>query len=522
MRLDHALDDIDRGATWLDEQAAKRGAVAKVAPWSEPQDLIEQAKAEPYPLDALPGAIRAAVAEVMGFVKAPTVLVASSALAALSVAAQAYADVKRADKLTGPCGLFLLTIADSGERKSTCDGFFTAPIRDYQEAQAETAKPLLAAYKADCESWEARRAGMKDAIRTKAKASQPTSDLEAAMRRLEGEKPEAPKVPRLLYGDTTPEALAFSLAKDWPAGGIVSAEAGLVFGAHAMGRESAMRNMGLLNTLWDGVPLAISRKTSESFTVNGARLTIALQVQGETLRAFFTQSGPLARGIGFLARFLIACPQSTQGFRPFTEAPAHWPALAVFHRRISAILDQAPPLSGKGGLVPPLLSLSPEAKAAWVVFHDAIEGELAASGELYDVRDVAAKTADNAARLAALFHLFAGGLGAITPEAFTSASQIVAWHLHEAQRFFSEIALPPELTNAIRLDTWLIEYCRRERAPTVPIAKLQQCGPSGLRNKGAIETAMTELDHLGRARWERDGKRKLIAVNPALLKGGGL
>ena len=92
--------------------------------WPEPQPLSAKVEPEPYPLDALPGTIRAAVEEVAAFIKAPVPLVASSALASLSVATQAHIDVKRADKLQGPSSLFLLTIADSGERKSTCDGIF--------------------------------------------------------------------------------------------------------------------------------------------------------------------------------------------------------------------------------------------------------------------------------------------------------------------------------------------------------------------------------------------------------------
>jgi putative DNA primase/helicase len=73
------------------------------------------------------------VEEVASFVKAPLPLVASSALAALSLAAQAHIDIKRAEKLHGPVSLDLLTIADSGERKSTCDGFFSSAIRQYQQ-----------------------------------------------------------------------------------------------------------------------------------------------------------------------------------------------------------------------------------------------------------------------------------------------------------------------------------------------------------------------------------------------------
>ena len=94
------------------------------ADWPDPLPLVTKIEPEPYPLDAMPDTIRAAVVEVQQFTKAPTALVASSALGALSLAVQALTDVKRAEKLTGPVGLFLLTIADSGERKSTCDEFF--------------------------------------------------------------------------------------------------------------------------------------------------------------------------------------------------------------------------------------------------------------------------------------------------------------------------------------------------------------------------------------------------------------
>ena len=91
---------------------------------------------------------------------------------------------------------------------------------------------------------------------------------------------------------------------------------------------------------------------------------------------------------------------------------------------------------------------------------------------------------------------------------------------NEARRFFGELALPSNLVNAARLDTWLLDYCRRQRVACVPTRTVQQFGPSGLREKAAIETAVRELDELGRARLVHDGRRKEIRVNPALLEGG--
>ena len=508
------------GASHQPEQENSTAPILAGQVWPEPQPLSAKVAPEPYPIDALPETIRAAVEEVAGFVKAPLPMVASSALAALSLATQAHIDAKRAERLQGPVGLFLLTIADSGERKSTCDGFFTSAIRQYQEEQAEAMKPAIKEYQAEIAAWEAERDGILSAIKSAGKSGKPTENLRADLADLQRDKPEAPRVPKLLLGDETPENLAWGLAKHWPSAGVVSAEAGIVFGAHGMSGDSVMRNLGLLNVLWDGGTHSVGRRTSESFTVKGARLTVALQIQEMTLRSFFDKSGGLARGTGFLARFLVAWPESTQGYRPFTEAPENWPHLAAFHQRIAAILANPVPMDEEGALSPALMMLAPEAKAAWVAFHDAIESELASGGELYDVRDVASKSADNAARLAALFQIFEHGMGgAIGLDCFESASRIAAWHLNESRRFFGELALPAELADAARLDTWLIEYCRREKTHLVPIAKLQQFGPGGLRSKATIEIALRELEEAGRARAEREGRRKMIAVNPALAGG---
>ncbi|MET0107208.1 MAG: DUF3987 domain-containing protein [Sedimenticola sp.] len=489
--------------------------------WPAPLPLTAKIDPEPYPLDALPETLRAAVEEVRAFTKAPIPLVASSALAALSLAVQAHADVKRAEKLQGPTGLFLLTVADSGERKSTCDGFFMQAIREYEVEQAEAAKPLIKDHKAAMEAWEAKRGGIKEKIRQLSKAGKPAGEQEEALRDLEHDKPEPPRVPKLTYGDSTPEALKWELAKIWPSGGVVSSEAGLVFGSHGMGKESIMRNLATLNQLWDGANIATERRTTESFTVRGARLTIALQIQEATLRSFFDRSSGLARGTGFLARFLLAWPESTQGQRPFTDPPESWPALARFNQRIAEILEQDVPIDEDGALSPAVLPLAADTKAAWVMLHDVIEGELRFGGELYDVRDVASKTADNAARIATLFQIFEHGGGAVGLAAFEGASRIAAWHLHEARRFYGELALPEEQADAARLDSWLLNYCRREKTNIVPRREVQRnVTPGYLRQKTVLDFALIELEEACRVQLVQNGRRKEIHINPALLEGG--
>jgi len=518
----HQFTGLDAVKSSIDNPTVATVAVAKAQAWPELQPLVVRIDPQNYPIDALPELVRCAVQEVAGFVKAPIALIATSALAALSVSIQAHVDVQRANKLNGPCGLFLLAIADSGERKSTCDSFFIKAVRDYESQKFEEAKLSIAAYKSDHEIWETKRSGILENIKFEAKKGRPTREKENELHELDKCKPIAPKVPRLIYGDATPEALQYALAKEWPSGGVISSEAGSVFGSHGMGKESVMRNLAALNQLWDGTELKTERRSTDSFTVRGARLTMALQVQEATIRAFFTSTKGLARGTGFLARFLVSWPLSTQGTRNFIEAPDNWPALSSFNDRLTQVLNQPAPIDENGALTPAMLQMSPEAKAHWVAFHDAIESGLSTAGELYEVRDVASKTADNAARLSALFHVFSGSIGPIGFEAIESGGQIAAWHLLEAQRFLGELTMPLELINPARLESWLLDYCRRENTDNVPRRETQQFGPVSLRGNEVLQKAIEELVKLGRTRVVKDGKKIVLQIRPELLYSGAV
>jgi putative DNA primase/helicase len=485
--------------------------------WPELEPLIAKTEAKPYPVDALPPLLRDAVMEVNDFVKAPVSLVAMSALAALSVAIQAHVDVQRAEHLEGPCGLYLCGIADSGERKTSIDNTFTKVIHDYQARQLEIHKPLMQAYETELEVLKARRGAIQEKIKSTTKEGNSTGELEAHLHELDNERPMAPRLPRLLYSDATPEALGLALATGWPSGGVFSNEGGIVVGGHGMSKEVVMRNMARLNSFWDGKVPATDRVTSEGYGEVSARMTISILIQEPTFRAFFDNSKGLARGSGFLARFLVAWPESTMGTRMFDEPEQGWPALTAFKSRLTAILDRNAPVDDNGVLTPAMLKLSPQAKALWVAFHDEVEATLGTGGELCDLRDLASKAADNVVRMAALFHVFAGGDGPIDEDCVQSAVQIVTWHLLEAKRFFGELAISAELANPIRLEKWLLDYCKRGGIHQVATQKVQQCGPSGLREKAIIDATVNELAELGRARMVRLGKRKLIQIRPELL-----
>jgi putative DNA primase/helicase len=454
-------------------------------------------------------------------------MVAMSALSAMSAALQAHRNVKRGSKLKGPLSLWFMTVAESGERKTSLDGFFSEAIREFQREKEQEAAPLIKAAREEYKKWHAKEKGYLAALEkaTKDGALNGTVDtrkIEELLDEHRASEPTIPRVPIILRGDDTSENLAYALTHEWPSAAVLNSEAALVFGAHAMGSEKIMAGLALKNVLWDGGEHHIGRRTSESFVVRNARFSFRLQVQKATLLEFTKKNGELARGIGFWARFLLAEPSSTQGTRLWQEPPKHWVHLAAFTARLRLLLDIEPAFDAAGkGLKPQTLGLSPEGKEEWIGVYNSIERELGFDGELAEIKDVAAKAADNIARLAGLFHIFEYGLtGEIGPRHVRAAAEIVRWHLNESRRFFSNIQLSPEERDAAALEEWLLTFCERYQVALVPRGVVQKnFNPRRLRDGKVLDAAIDKLRGLGRVRLIQDGKHKLIQVRPELLTG---
>ncbi|MEZ5676463.1 MAG: DUF3987 domain-containing protein [Thalassovita sp.] len=112
--------------------------------------------------------------------QAPIGIAAQSALSVASLAVQPFADV---ETLGGdaPCSLFCLTIAESGERKSSCDRLLMRGVRDYEKAQAQTYRDDFSDYEISKEIWTGKRKRLltEAAGNDKTKATNAEADLRA-------------------------------------------------------------------------------------------------------------------------------------------------------------------------------------------------------------------------------------------------------------------------------------------------------------------------------------------------------
>jgi hypothetical protein len=443
----------------------------------------------PYPHLSLPDPIRDAVTETKQIVQAPMPLVAPAALSAVSLACEGVADIQRLDFLKSPCQLYFMSVAERNERKSKVDELFLKSIRRFEVWQAEQHVARLDAFARKTLAFKEKKRALTQLAREQLlenpDATEALDKLDAHLRT----EPRRPRELKVVYSDMTPEGLLKGLHFEHRHAGLIAAEGGIVFDSRAF------QQLGKLNDLWDGRDIPVARGSSPSFTVRDARLTISVMVQPDIIRKYLSKKGLEFAGSGFRARALWSQPESTQGTRFIVNPNPSLEHLNRFGDRLWNILLESMPDDGGAYRPRKLLKLSHKAQLLWIKFHDEIERNIGPFGLFIDVRDGAGKMAENAARMAGLFHLYLGLEGEVGEELMDRAISICSWHLLEFKRLFgvkSEISQPGEDAN--NLEMWLRMHKHRFPFPNAAQRLfLLRHGPYQLRVKARLDPALEIL-----------------------------
>ncbi len=354
--------------------------------------------AAPYPVHALGDILRNATMGLHEDIKAPLALCAQSVLGAASFSAQSHFDVMLPWGEIKPLSLFLLTIGESGERKSGVDGVVLAADkaqeRDDLSAHNEEAKE----YEQDAENWRK----LAESVRKKYKGETTPAAIREAINKVCGPEPRPPIYPIRFVSDPTIEGLYKLLACSQPSVALFSDEGGLLIGGHAMNQDNALKTMARWCQLWDGSPYDRARAGDGSGKLYGRRMALHQLAQPDVMASLL--SDRMANGQGFLARCLVAWPASTIGSRQITEFVD--PKVNPAAKRLFAVLKtlaETQPLTSETNiqeLTPTPLEIAAEAKPMALAALNEFESLMREGGELHEIRDRANKAIDNACRIA--------------------------------------------------------------------------------------------------------------------------
>ncbi|CAM3291948.1 YfjI family protein [Halomonas lysinitropha] len=427
----------------------------------KPLPLAEPETPPDYPLEALGTLLGEAAERLAYYVQTPPGMAGQSVLAAAALAVQGQVDVARGNIGRGPVSLFCMTVAGSGERKSSLDALALAPIRDLEAEKRQGHPEELAAYRAAREVWEMRRESLINAARPKGK--QPMSeaqgtDLQETLAMIDAEEPQAPPMPNLTFSEPTSEGIYRHLQHSHPSAGLFSDEGVGFFGGHGMSEEGRGRTVAMVSKLWDGAPITRTRGTAgESGILAGRRLSAHLMLQ--PIVAAQVLGDPLLQGQGFLARFLIVQEPSLVGQRLLkgrdpTKGPHHDPVIGRYWAALSEVIRNPLEVDDNGALSPRLARIEGEAFDAWARLHDGIEWQIRPEGRFREVQAFASKAADNAARIATVLALVEG-FQAPAVEHIERAGRLVAYYLESMAIRTAEAQQDAEEMKARDLLEWI-------------------------------------------------------------------
>ena len=314
-----------------------------------------------------------------------------------------------------PLSLYLLTLGDSGDGKSTAQGAAMAPVNDWQRRQAKRYSDDLKAFEQD-----------------------------KAKRKKGDDVPEAPLSPFRLVGDATVEGLRRDLDTGPCSQGVFTDEAAAILSGYGMSADHRSKTAGVYSKLWDDGHLSVSRAMGARVERYGRRVALHWLIQ--PMAAAEAIGDPLLSALGFWPRFLVAWPepQAPRLAQDFT--PGTLPEVGAYWKRCADLLET--PLADDASDCP-VIPLSDAARELMGKAFERFEVS-ARRGGLQVVKPFALRATEQACRVAGVLSAFAGD-HEVSAEAARGALALVAYSLETWRTIIDEGAADQGGSHALRL-----------------------------------------------------------------------
>jgi|26BtaG_2_1085354.scaffolds.fasta_scaffold01870_2 hypothetical protein len=473
--------------------------------WGQPDPLAhDPSKPTPYPIQAWNGLLRGVVESIAHHAQVPDAMAGQCVLGALAHIGQAYIDAPMGHKHM-PASLYLITEGESGSGKSTAMTLSHYEIRAYERAQYD-------GYLLALTQWESDKAALKGKELQDFLANNPR-----------------PHNPITVFGDATIEPILDKFIN----GEMINAswttdEAAQFFNGYTMKGDTAGSALSALTTLYSDGVITRTRSQKSQYAnprsqAYDVRMTLLLMGQRIVLEQALTD--PMMNGQGFLARALIACPESLQGQRIWNDpqrrqqSPYDDTHLIAYWSRCKSLLNVS-----LTDAVQADLAFDGRIKIGWQdaqteqAFYDgmqAIEERQAKGSPLESIKSYASRMAENASRIASLMAFF-NDRQAINIDDINRAFMLVEYSTAERLRY-CDASPTGEQNDSEKLSTWLVDKARAKQPPKLNRTYVYNGAPKPMRkNNRLLQNELDMLESAGHIRQETEGKKQVIYINPHL------
>ena len=467
----------------------------------------------PYPVYAFPPVLRNVINALHEDTQIPIEMIGSTVLAAASLALQPLIDViPPHSNESEPCSLYFLTIADSGEGKSSINKRIMKPFYSFLSQMKAEYQENLRSYKQEHEIWNVKKQALASSYRMAIKHGGSGKIELISLQQHQQSEPPKPKCLNLIYEDATPKSLIQGLG-DHPFAGVVSDEAITFFKGYLK------NNIGLLNKAWEGEVYSYNRPDGDVLDIK-ARLTLSLMSQSKVFLKFMDRYEDLFESSGFLSRLLITKTVSTVGYRSGNKNyEKSDKSIKEFHKYISELLEAQKEHFYDESSITKTMRLSTEACDLWASKNTQYQSVIVENGPWEHIRSFVSKACMNAIKIAVILNH--ENDKDIDRDMLANAHSIIEWYLHQASEMFIEKSYWFKFeSNLLKVYSWIKDHQKPNIDGNsfngVERSKMMTSAQEFVRNKDGLELYLSELLARGLVYSfkEKSGAKEYISLSP--------
>ena len=480
-----------------------------------PRSLGEKMERLPFPINALGEDLKSYLMALHGVSQAPLEICFASLFSVINHAAQALAVVKLPQGQVKPLSCFLISIADSGERKTRADDDALEITAWYQDL-------LLARYEKKTENYKNQKAAYDEQRKSLSQDKEfkklPIDEKSNLLGQFK--EPKEPRYPILVTADPTMEGLIKLFYNGYPFVMLSTSEGGEFFGSYANNKDNHLKTLAKLSRLWDGAPIDQVRKDSELLFLKDQRLNLHISVQLNVFEGFIGHG--VAEGQGFISRILLSSPKPLAGTRRWIdpeESELYLKRLKPFHGKLLYLYNfiqfkeidfegedpQGNPASGLK--LKEISCQSSEALSILREFYTYGESKIGLGGIFYDIKDFVSKSQEHVIRMAATLTLFENHEAEeVTVESIKTAIELVNFYMSE-QLY---IRGTEEESDEEILLAWLY---KKHPAGLFERNVILQNGLKKFRKAPLLDTLLAKLQELGYIKESSKGQYRLVPLD---------